>query len=636
MKIAVLLGGVGYDSQQRTINGILDKALADKNNVYIFTGEGWDYGDPTKFGSGEFNIYSLPDFSTFDGIIVNEDTIHDEMAVEKMMDKIRESGTPCVSIDVDYPEFMYIEMESRKGMSALVQHIISDHNARNIYFISGPENNHDGTERLAAYKEVMLANRLTLDKNHIFYGSYTFESGKQAVKTFLKRGLSIPDAIVAANDEMAVGATIALRDAGYRVPEDVIVTGYDDSVIASYHYPRITTVKRGEYEAGVFAYEKIKAAVEGKDVERVTIIEGVPVYGGSCGCAHLESLDTLRIREDFIKMRVDNLWNLEMLKSSAGEFTGLSNFTEFLACLERYIRYVDLDYFYLCTCGSEEEYFEEIDAIAAGEKITKDSSAYQDTIWVPFAYERGEVNSYGPISRSDLLPQDSKMQKEGAFYLIMPVHFQDYCYGYCVAGNFRAAIESRFYHNFVLNLDNAMESIRKQDLMKGMLKRLNVMWKNDELTGVFNRAGFRSNAQDVMKDARLQDSSVGVIFVDLDGLKKVNDEFGHEEGDVLIKAMASVMSQTIGSGEVLGRFGGDEFVVLIAKCSEKDLQNEIARIQTAIDNFNMLNMHPFELSASVGYHFETDANKTELEDLIELADQEMYKIKRAKKASRKS
>lgn len=634
MKIAVMLGGVGFDSQQRIIKGILDKALADRNNVFIFAGEVWDHWDAAKYEVGEYNIYMLPDYSKYDGVIINEDTIHNKVIGEYMVQKIKESGTPCVSIDIDYPEFMYVEMESRKGMSAIVEHIIVKHNARNIYFISGPKNNHDGTERLEAYKEVVLSHQLPFDKNHVYYGSYTFESGKNAAIEFLKKGLSKPDAIVAANDEMAVGATIALREAGYRVPEDVIVTGYDDSVTASYHYPRITTVKRGEYDAGVTAYEMIKAVVNGEKVERSITIQGVPVYGGSCGCTHLDSLDTLKLRSDFINMRVENLWNLELIKSSAAEFTGLSSFEEFLTCLEHYIRYIDMDYFYLCTCGNEQEYNEEIDRIAAGLENPQDTTVYREKMLVPFAYEKGVVSKYGAFQKGDLLPPDCKMQREGAFYLVMPIHFQDFCYGYCIVGNYMTAIDSRYYHNFVLNLDNALETIHKQDIMRSMLKRLNVMWKNDELTGVYNRAGFRSVAYDMMKDARLQDTSIGVIFVDLDGLKKVNDHYGHEEGDVLIKAMATVLQQTIGAGEVLGRFGGDEYVILTSGCTEIAVRDEVDRIQKAITDYNLLHLHPFELSASIGFHYEANANNTELEEMIELADQDMYRVKRAKKKSR--
>lgn len=61
----------------------------------------------------------------------------------------------------------------------------------------------------------------------------------------------------------------------------------------------------------------------------------------------------------------------------------------------------------------------------------------------------------------------------GSFYIIMPIHFQEHCYGYCVVRDYRPAFEGRFYQNFILNLDNAMEMIRKQDMMKAMLQRLN-------------------------------------------------------------------------------------------------------------------------------------------------------------------
>lgn len=280
-----------------------------------------------------------------------------------------------------------------------------------------------------------------------------------------------PDAIVAANDEMAVGAVLALKDAGYRVPEDVMVTGYDDSDIATYSYPRLTTVRRGEYEAGQIAYDKIVAADQGQEVEVHTVIQGHAMFSESCGCADLRDAEAAQMRENYMKQHVKSYREMEIIKNSSVEFTKLVQMDDLLENLEQYIRDIGIEYFYLCTCGSL-DYFRELEKIANGEECFGDASTYSDEILVPFAYERGEVNSYGAFHKSMLLPEECAMKRSGAFYIIMPIHFQDHCYGYCVAGDYRPAFEGRFYQNFILNLDNAMETIRKQDMMKAMVQRL--------------------------------------------------------------------------------------------------------------------------------------------------------------------
>ena len=106
MKIAVLLGGVVYDSQKRTINGILDRALIDRANIYIFTCVGWKYESPSKYAKGENNIYTLPDFRQYDGVIMNSDTIQDTAIVKQIEKGIEEAGIPCVDLNARNSRFM--------------------------------------------------------------------------------------------------------------------------------------------------------------------------------------------------------------------------------------------------------------------------------------------------------------------------------------------------------------------------------------------------------------------------------------------------------------------------------------------------------------------------------------------------
>lgn len=630
MKIAVLLGGVGFDSQRRTIDGILDKALLDRANVYIFVCEGWKHELPSQYERGENNIYRLPDFEQYDGVILNSDTIHEAVIVEQVENKIKEAKVPCVDLNVRGRQSMIVEMENRIGMEEITQHLIAKHHAKRIYFISGPVYSDDAGVRMQTFQETMMANHLGWDKKQIYYGDYSFESGKRAVRKFLSESSEIPDAIIAVNDEMAVGAILELREAGYLVPEDVIVTGYDDSSIAEYNHPRLTSVRRGEYEAGQIAYDKIAAVIRGEEVEQHTVIQGKAVFAASCGCAYEGDGTSAQIREKYIGSYVSAIQDMEIIRNSAAEFTGLTDLDGLLGCLEKYIRSINIEYFYLCLCGNTEDYYRALERSAKDGVQDKDSINYGDKIWVPFAYEKGEINSYGEYHRRYLLPEECAMRRTGAFYTIMPLHFQSYSFGYCVAGNYRRAVEGGFYQSLILNLDNALESIRKQSMMEFMVQKLKRMWITDELTGLYNREGFHQCAEDIIIGARKEDKTVGVIFVDVDGLTEINGVYGHEQGDALIKVMASVMEQILHGGELLGRYGGDEFVVLITDHEKNDVEKDIVRIRRAIDNYNMLNVRPYSLNASIGYALEESTGTMELDELLKQAYDAMYQEKKSR------
>ena len=171
--------------------------------------------------------------------------------------------------------------------------------------------------------------------------------------------------------------------------------------------------------------------------------------------------------------------------------------------------------------------------------------------------------------------------------------------------------------------------------MNAMLGRLSKMWLYDELTGVNNRAGYNKFAPRILEEAQKKQLPVAVIFADMDGLKKVNDLYGHEEGDAYIKAMANILEHNRRHGELLARYGGDEFVIVVNGYSEDGILEYIDRIKIAIQQYNARYTRAYKLDASVGYWIETNADQASLEILVELADRNMYQIKREKKAAQK-
>ena len=631
MKIAVLLGGINYDTQKRTINGILDSALPDKAEVYIFTSEGWSYGSRFKYERGEYNIYNLPDFSYYDGVIINADTIHDLEIIKSLEERIKESGVPCVSLNLKWDGVTCIRLENKSGMSAIAGHLIEAHGVRSIYYIAGPKDNYDSRDRLQIFRDIMEEHQLDCKEEDIYYGELTYLSGTRAVEHLLSLDRPLPDAIMTSNDRMAIGAVQALQKAGYRVPEDIIVTGYDDCDLAGVIRPRITTVRRGGYAAGETAYKKLKQMWEEKEQAEDGVIYGTPIFSESCGCEKRNSYTHGDLQELYVENITAQDYNRRFIRESAVDFTGVEDLDDLVSSVEKYARAANPDYFYLCANGSREDYNKRMKLIASGQGDIPDTSTYVDNIWMLFAYERGEVKQYEDFDRKYLLPPDRERGTGGDFYYVVPLHHQDHCYGYCVLGNYRPVLERDLIQRFVLNLSNAMESVFKQGVMKVMLNRLSRKWRYDELTGVYNRAGFHDLADKMIKKAKAGGKSVAVLFADADGLKRVNDYYGHDEGDAYIRAIAGVFARNCREGDLLSRYGGDEFIILTLGRSEEELEGYRIELQKAVVDYNYTNTNKWYLEVSIGFCVNEDPAAMDLDKIIEIADQDMYKIKRYKK-----
>lgn len=630
MKIAVLMGGLRFDSQRNIINGILEEAVADGAECYIFTCDAWTFSS-SYFNQGETAIFSLPDFAEYDGVIIHGDTVYDKSVMDKVISKIKQSKVPCVSLNVKYSGMLYIGMENENGIYEIVKHMIEVHHVKQFGFISGPKENRDAAGRMSAFKHALRDYNIKVDEDYIYYGDYHPESGKDAVKYFYDMQGTFPGAIVAANDEMAVGAYDELKRLGYDVPGQVLLSGYDYAYVGRNHSPKITSVKRPEAEVGRQAYRKLRNFINGVADDIEMELKSIPVFSESCGCTNTDAEDELEFRKRAVETTLHAITFSEILKSSSADFTGVATFESLLIQIRKYVTMINPQEFYLCMCSKKGMLGGDGASEISQEENLEDIVKYSSEIYIPIAYRNGEFSQSGKFPVKKVLPDEYIGNRNGRFYTVIPVHYQNRCFGYCVLGNSKLMIDSEMFHLFIMNINNALENIRKQNMLNAMVQKLNRMWVYDTLTGVYNRAGFFKYAYGIIEEAREKGQNLFVLFLDLDGLKSVNDKYGHDEGDLFIKSMGKIMTQIHSNGELLMRYGGDEFVVLGRDFSQEDADEYVAKVRAGIDNYNVISSKPYRLDASMGYTLMDPSEEFDLEELIETADREMYKDKNAKK-----
>ena len=154
----------------------------------------------------------------------------------------------------------------------------------------------------------------------------------------------------------------------------------------------------------------------------------------------------------------------------------------------------------------------------------------------------------------------------------------------------------------------------------------------DELTALYNRRGFFLLAGQQLKMAQRTQLPCCLLFTDVDGLKQINDTFGHEIGDRVIVDAAQLLKQTFRDADIIARLGGDEFAILIPACSDA-VDVLCLRLQVNIDEFNQLAARSYQLAMSVGVQFCALTDDVSLEHLLAQADKLMYEHKRLKRLS---
>jgi diguanylate cyclase (GGDEF)-like protein len=161
--------------------------------------------------------------------------------------------------------------------------------------------------------------------------------------------------------------------------------------------------------------------------------------------------------------------------------------------------------------------------------------------------------------------------------------------------------------------------------------RLHNLSLSDELTGLNNRRGFMILATALLKFARRAGQPLCLLYIDLDSLKSINDHLGHAAGDKVIIDFAHILTETFRDSDVVGRMGGDEFVVLTVDATENDLSGARARLQQNVDEHNRKTTPGFALSFSLGVILVDLVSSVTMEELLAQADAAMYKHKQARK-----
>jgi diguanylate cyclase (GGDEF)-like protein/PAS domain S-box-containing protein len=152
----------------------------------------------------------------------------------------------------------------------------------------------------------------------------------------------------------------------------------------------------------------------------------------------------------------------------------------------------------------------------------------------------------------------------------------------------------------------------------------------DELTGLFNRRGLLKQAAPYFDFARRQKEKLLLLFIDLDGMKRINDEFGHNEGDNAIINTATILNRSFRTSDIIARLGGDEFTVLVTDLNA-DKEEAITRLNENLKAYNATETRGHQLAFSIGVATLEPERMTCFEELLEQADQAMYEQKRMKR-----
>ncbi len=572
---------------------------------------------------GQKFTFDLIDYSVVDALVIYEERIRNRMISDGIIAKGLQNKVPVIVLGDAHPGCVNIASNDPLGMEKMVRHLVEDHELRRLHFIAGTEGDRFSDERIDAFRRVLAEHEILYEDSMLSYGDYWSGPTEAAVERIIASG-QLPEAIVCVNDHTALSVCAVMKRHGIKVPQDVKVTGFDGLFDTKISNPSITTVCCSIQEYAEQTLAVIETAFRGEWEEKTVLFEPEIWRHESCGCGEPSSANAA----EFIISLKDSLYrfywdNHEMAEISAK--LQRSEKTEQLSAELMHPRLFDI------CCAVEKRFLCEENALFDPVDMNEDEKAEKEYVLLynyldeqpckPMEYN---IEQFEQLAVR-LLSENRTLFFCALSYLDVPMGYICFYYHDMTVPNLLMMPQ---VSNFIGSGIGGYVNLRHAHYLNAKVEE---MYRVDSLTGLYNRRGFSIEYQKLLSKTSRNDK-ITVVLADIDGLKKINDKYGHAAGDIAISTVAAALRYACPEGSLCVRFGGDEMLAVYP--GEFEMTQVRERFYGYLENLNQTAEREFEVNASIGIYI-TEAGETpDFEEIVVQSDRLMYMEKEKRKSER--
>ncbi|WP_127530275.1 substrate-binding and GGDEF domain-containing protein [Paenibacillus kobensis] len=534
----------------------------------------------------------------------------------ELLRAIERSGKPVVTIgyrENALPSHAVV-VDNRRAAREAVNHLIRNHGHRRVAYV-GSKEHVDLLERFEGYMEALSDNGIDYDDSLVYFMKDAVQpAGLSAGESLLSDNVTFT-AVFAATDLIAAGLMEALQEAGLRLPEDIAVIGFDDLPSSASLTPPLTTVRQSFAELALLSLDRLDRLIRGQIFpECIDYLPTKLVSRSSCGCP-IDAEHVSTSAEMHRRLLADMDVVIQRQYRLVGSWNTVAREDSF--DLEQMFG----DYYpWGCVAMWDDQ------EGRSGRLVVKQAYSRNGTsvpkIGSVIPIEQFPPSSWYPGIAANEFPHVHAMRNDkkdwGFITVIRPVD----PFIHIPAADWAQT-------GFAI----AQAALERDDL----IRQIRHMAYHDGLTGLANRQMFQTFAQQCIKQAETHGTKFGILLLDLDQFKLVNDTWGHQAGDELLQQVAALLNDeaqvAINDAKrhqqnMASRLGGDEFILLLADIDgETDIHQVIDRIKLRFEEpFTVLGQ-AVHTSCSVGYAVYPD-DGDDIGVLTRCADMKMYSCKK--------
>ncbi len=492
----------------------------------------------------ENNIYDLVDTSDFDGfILIAEAIINTDLQkrIRTMLEKRPEIPVVVVGApgeDLMLDRFEVINTDDAADIEDITDHLIEKHGCTDIDILTGRPDTEVSSLRVEGYRRSLEKHGITYDENKVITGDFWVTSGKALAEQYVSGERKMPEALICANDYMAYGLLDEFSEKNIKIPDAMLVVGYEYILQRSHHYPVLSTYRRNRSDLGSEAVNILWAKISHHTFKPSSSLKGKLITGDSCGCGicHEEYRTELNEEKSEQLYRFFNLFSdfaerLTVCTSMSDYVSTLSNFTYMVR---------DLDAMYLCLF---EDWYNS-DSQESG------SGAVMNCYTIKNEFTGEYTTSF--VTENDVSSILSYCSEPCAYYF-NPLFFGNRYFGYIVTVYRKPNTYDSIFRNWLKTVSNALEMLRLKNDINYLTQCRGLSQQHDTSTGMLNRSGFE-NA--VKRAASSAPSGSRFCFLLLKTeLFSENIQFENQESRLKnLTEIADIMKQLSGGkNEICGR-----------------------------------------------------------------------------------
>ena len=558
----------------------------------------------------EASIFGYIAYDLVDVVIVMDEKIKSHRIAQGIIDEARVHDKPVVILDGSYEGCASGRFDFEKGFEAVVRHVVEEHHVNHPHFMAGFQGNAFSDERIAVFRRVIKENGISFDERMVSYGNFWALPAREAMQAVIDSG-EIPDAVICANDIMAINVCDVLKKAGYAVPGDVLVTGFDGCDEAFLNLPGVTTADCELAGLADMTIKAIESCLTGETDKTFLVVPRL-IPNESCGCPRytdLRKLTMSRFNTGFYRYQDD----IRLLHEAVTGMLASRTLPQAVSCLKG--KYTG----HMCCVVKESCFIQEHNFFMEDETESGYSLVYDPD------YPQLCMHSF---ELQEVVPGLERRMENGYPIAFQALDYMDHPMGY-VAYFFQTDDITEYARtaNITETVNMGLGSFINMQYQRYLLARVGEMYQKDALTGLYNRLAFRE-AFEEMKNAPEQDGrDLLVVMADLDYLKKINDGIGHKAGDQAIAAVANALQRACPEDALCVRFGGDEMLAFLPGGGEAE--KILAKIDVLLKEKSR--EIGFPISASCGSYTTRITREMNLQEIVEKVDEKMYQVKKARK-----